>query len=77
MTTPRAHESPVFEIADDYVERFAALHPLAATEEGITGHDHEMTDYSPDGVEERAEHTRATLRGQPCRNYVPLVNHSS
>ena len=34
----------------------------AATGEGITGHDHEMTDYSPDGVDERAEHDRATLR---------------
>ena len=33
-----------------------------ATGEGITGHDHEMTDYSPDGVDERAEHDRATLR---------------
>ena len=33
----------------------------AATGEGITGHDHEMTDYSPDGAAERAEHDRATL----------------
>jgi uncharacterized protein (DUF885 family) len=54
--------SEVYEIADAYVERFAALDPLAATAEGITGHDHEMTDYSPDGIDERAEHDRATLR---------------
>ncbi len=54
--------SPVYELADRYVERFAALDPLAATAEGITGHDHEMTDYSPDGAAERAEHDRATLR---------------
>jgi uncharacterized protein (DUF885 family) len=54
--------SPVYELADQYVERFAALDPLAATGEGITGHDHEMTDYSPDGAAERAEHDRATLR---------------
>ena len=45
-----------------YVERFAALDPLAATGEGIAGHDHEMTDFSPDGIDERAEHDRATLR---------------
>ena len=58
MTT----RSDVYDLADAYVERFAALDPLTATGEGITGHDHEMTDYSPDGVEERAEHDRATLR---------------
>jgi uncharacterized protein (DUF885 family) len=54
--------SPVQELAEQYVERFAALDPLAATAEGIGGHEHEMTDYSPDGAEERAEHDRATLR---------------
>jgi uncharacterized protein (DUF885 family) len=54
--------SPVYDLADHYVERFAALDPLAATGEGITGHDHEMTDYSPDGAAERAELDRATLR---------------
>jgi uncharacterized protein (DUF885 family) len=54
--------SPVYELADRYVDRFAALDPLAATGEGITGHDHEMTDFSPDGAAERAEHDRATLR---------------
>ena len=54
--------SPVYELAEHYVERFAALDPLAATGEGIAGHDHEMTDYSPDGAAERAELDRATLR---------------
>ena len=53
MTDP----SPVFDLADRYVERFAALDPLAATGEGIGGHDHEMTDYSPDG-ERRARRAR-------------------
>ena len=55
-------ELPVYDLADGYVARFAALDPLAATGEGITGHDHEMTDYSPEGAAERAEHDRATLR---------------
>jgi len=54
--------SPVFALADHYVERFAALDPLSATGEGIGGHDHEMTDYSPAGSDERAGHDRATLR---------------
>ncbi len=48
-------------LADDYVERFAALDPVAATGEGIAGHDAEMTDYSPDGIVERAAHDHATL----------------
>jgi uncharacterized protein (DUF885 family) len=54
--------SPVYDLAEHYVERFAALDPLAATGEGIGGHDHEMTDFSPDGAAERAELDRATLR---------------
>ena len=58
MTT----NSPVYGLAEEYVERFAALDPLGATADGITGHDHEMTDFSPDGAAERAEHDRATLR---------------
>ena len=62
MTPSPSTNSPVYRLADEYVERFAALDPLAATGEGITGHDHEMTDYSPDGAAERAEHDRATLR---------------
>ena len=51
--------SPVFQLADHYVERFAALDPVSATGEGIGGHDHEMTDYSPSGSDERAELDRA------------------
>ena len=54
--------SPVFQLADHYVERFSALDPVSATGEGIGGHDHEMTDYSPAGSDERAELDRATLR---------------
>ncbi len=42
--------SRIYEIADDYVERYAALHPVAATGMGVSGHDAEMPDYSPDGA---------------------------
>jgi uncharacterized protein (DUF885 family) len=48
-------------IADAYTSRLADLDPLAATEMGIPGHDHEMTDLSPDGHAERAELDRRTL----------------
>jgi uncharacterized protein (DUF885 family) len=49
-------------LAEQYVERYAALDPIGATFEGIPGHDHELTDYSPAGVNERLAHTRATRR---------------
>lgn len=53
-------------IAEDYVETFAALDPCAATELGIVGivgnYDEELTDYSPAGVEARAEAARDALR---------------
>jgi len=54
--------SEIYDLSDRYVDRFAALDPVAATLEGLAGHDDEMTDFSPDGAEERNEHDRATLR---------------
>jgi uncharacterized protein (DUF885 family) len=54
--------SEIYDLSDRFVERFAALDPVAATLEGLAGHDDEMTDFSPDGYEERYEHARATLR---------------
>jgi uncharacterized protein (DUF885 family) len=53
--------SEIYDLSDRYVERYAALDPVAATLEGLTGHDDEMTDFSPDGYEERNEHDRAAL----------------
>jgi len=54
--------SEIYRLSDAYVTRHAQLDPIAATVEGIGGHDGEMTDFSPDAHEERAEHDRATLR---------------
>ena len=48
--------SPVYELADRYVDRSAVLDPILATSRGVIGHDAEMTDYSP-----AAQATRATL----------------
>ena len=50
----------IYEIADEYVERFAALHPVAATGMGVPGHDAEMPDYSPDGAAALNALARAT-----------------
>jgi uncharacterized protein (DUF885 family) len=48
-------------IAEDYVERAAALDPALATFAGIAGHDCELPDLSADGFAERAELDRSTL----------------
>lgn len=55
-------KTAVDEIAERYLDTYARLDPCAATELGITGHDDDITDYSPDGVATRAEAARATLR---------------
>jgi uncharacterized protein (DUF885 family) len=59
---PANNDHAVAEVADHYVDRHARLDPVAATMEGIADHDTEMTDYSPDAAQERAELDRATLR---------------
>lgn len=48
--------------AERYLDTYARLDPCAATELGITGHDDDITDYSPQGVTARAEAAKATLR---------------
>jgi uncharacterized protein (DUF885 family) len=50
------------EISEGYVDRFAALDPVAATFEGMPGHDTELTDYSPDGTSERLLHAKSVRR---------------
>ncbi|AHI00086.1 DUF885 domain-containing protein [Kutzneria viridogrisea] len=52
----------VHQISDDYVADYAALDPNAATQLGITGHDEELTDFSPEGHLARAELTERALR---------------
>ena len=53
--------TPVFELCDDYVTRWAALDPVAAGMQGLTGTFGPATDYSPDGFAARAELIAATL----------------
>ncbi len=53
--------SPVYELADRHVERWADLDPVGATYLGIAGRDARWPDWSPDGHEARAELARATL----------------
>lgn len=60
-STPRP-ASAVDAAADRYVETACRLDPLLATYLGAAGHDDEVTDLSPAGVDERAEAARGVLR---------------
>jgi uncharacterized protein (DUF885 family) len=51
---------PVDALCDAFVEEYAALDPIAATEAGLPGHEHELTDFSPDGFAARDALLRRT-----------------
>src|SRR5580692_1108766 len=53
--------TPVFGLCDDYVTRWAALDPVAAGMQGLSGVFGAATDYSPDGYAARAELMAVTL----------------
>ncbi len=64
--------SEVFAIADRYCDQFGALDPCSATGAGIPGHDHEMTDFSPEGSARRtdlARETIAALQAAPAESF--------
>jgi uncharacterized protein (DUF885 family) len=52
---------PIDEIADRYVDQWAALEPIGATYVGISGYDHLITDLSVEGFASLAELDRRTL----------------
>ncbi|MCT7659655.1 DUF885 domain-containing protein [Mycobacterium deserti] len=62
-------------VAERYLEAFAALDPCAATEVGITGHDDDITDYSPEGVAGRVDAAKSALRELEGVNPVDAVDH--
>ncbi len=49
------------QIADRYVDEWAPLDPIGATYVGIAGHDHRLTDLSPEGYAALADLDRRTL----------------
>ena len=53
--------SQVYDIANDYVESYAALNPLSATSMGVPGHDDGMSDFSPQGADANAALNRRTI----------------
>ena len=63
--------SPIYAIADRYVDDFAALNPIAATGLGVPGHETEMTDHSPAGIERR--HALDTATAAALRDEQPAT----
>ncbi|NDZ95204.1 DUF885 domain-containing protein [Streptomyces sp. SID6673] len=54
--------TPVDRLAEAHLAGQARLDPLFATEIGIAGHDHLLTDFSPDACAARVAQTRSTVR---------------
>ena len=53
--------SQIYDIANEYVEEYAALNPISATGMGVPGHDAEMSDYSPQGADANAALNRRAI----------------
>lgn len=47
--------SEIYKIADGFVETIAELDPISATYMGVPGHEHLMTDYSPESADAMAQ----------------------
>ncbi|HSO70311.1 MAG TPA: DUF885 domain-containing protein [Arachnia sp.] len=54
--------TPLDKVADAYVDTIVSLSPITATGIGAPGHDHELDDFSPAGLAQRAEAAREALR---------------
>lgn len=61
MAAPTRH-TPIYDLSDSFIENLAELDPLMATYLGVAGHDHVMTDFSPDGHAGRADLASRTLQ---------------
>ena len=53
--------TPVRTLADRYLDDLCTLDPVLATSLGLPGHDHELPDYGPDALAQRAILARGTL----------------
>ncbi len=63
-------ETTPFEICDRLTEAYADLSPIAATEAGIPGRDHQWDDFSPEG-----EAAKEELRARAVADLTPHLGH--
>lgn len=66
--------TPLDMVADAYVDTIVTLSPITATEIGAPGHDHELDDFSPAGLAERAGAARDALRRVEATEAVDEVD---
>jgi uncharacterized protein (DUF885 family) len=59
VTPPTTGHRAIDAASDDFVTRYCALDPITATYLGVTGHEAELPDLSPDGYAAREELTRS------------------
>ena len=55
------HRSPIFALADKYIDELAAMNPITATNLGIKDYDDRLPDYSRAASEAQADHFQSTL----------------
>ncbi|MGH8829061.1 MAG: DUF885 domain-containing protein [Jiangellaceae bacterium] len=67
MTAPQTART-VDDIAAAHVAEAVALDPIIATYVGLPGHDHQLTDFSPEGFAERRAHVDRTLSALDATN---------
>ncbi|MEI6590652.1 MAG: DUF885 domain-containing protein, partial [Actinomycetes bacterium] len=54
--------SPLFELADKYVETSTRMSPMACTELGISGYDHKLDEFTIEEANEQADFARQILK---------------
>ncbi|MEV7084608.1 DUF885 domain-containing protein [Streptomyces sp. NPDC093085] len=75
-TTGTCEGPGVHAVCDAYVDDYARLNPLAATEFGIGGHDDRLPDLSPEGHRARAELAAAALAAMAAVPVTPAAGRS-
>jgi uncharacterized protein (DUF885 family) len=66
--------SAIFELSNDYVSKTAELSPITATSLGISGHNHELDDFSLAGTQRSADLTKRTLGALSMLNPIDEID---
>ena len=61
MTDASTPTRTIDALCDAYVDDYCALDPLTATSIGVSGHEHELTDFSPAGFDARLALARSAV----------------
>ena len=67
--------TPIYKISDRFVDDLSLLNPILATSLGITGHETELGDFSPEGSNRNAELVKSTLL--ELRSQSPLTQRDN